>query len=82
MRQSRTSGSVGALGGQLPRATRRAPGKLVQGGCHVETVETLRRDPAGESPARQRLATCREPSVAWFRGDPSCEAYTGSEQAA
>jgi hypothetical protein len=60
----------------------RAPGKLVQGGCHVETAETLRRDPAGERPARQRLATRREPSVAWFRGDPSCEAYTGSEQAA
>jgi len=44
--------------------------------------ETLRRDPAGESPARQRLATSREPSVAWYRGNPSCEAYTGSEQAA
>ena len=34
------------------------------------------------NPARQRLATGREPSVAWFRGDPGCEAYTGSEQAA
>ena len=31
---------------------------------------------------RQRLATSREPSVAWSGGDLGCEAYTGCLQAA
>ena len=43
-------------------------------------TETLRRNPAGESrPAK--AGDQPEPSVAWYGGNPGCEAYTGSVQA-
>ena len=45
-------------------------------------TETFYATPAGESPDRSRLATSRNRVVAWSGGDPGCEAYTESVQAA
>jgi len=45
-------------------------------------TETSLSDPAGESPDPVEVGHQPEPSVAWSGGDPSCEAYTGSVQAA
>jgi len=39
-------------------------------------------DPAGASPEPVKVGDPPEPSVAWLGGDPGCEAYTGSLQAA
>ena len=42
----------------------------------------LLRDPAGESPDRTRLAPIRNRVLRKSGGDPGCEAYTESVQAA
>ena len=46
-----------------------------------ELLETSHCDPSGESPGPVRVGHPPEPSVAWFGGDPGCEAYTGGRQA-
>jgi len=43
--------------------------------------ETLCRDPVGNHSHPAEAGHQPEPSVAWFRSDPGCEAYTGSVQA-
>src|SRR5436190_13909953 len=56
------------------------PGK---GGRDVSVIsETFRRGPAGNQPRPAEVGHQPEPSVAWWRSDPRCEAYTGSVQAA
>ena len=40
-------------------------------------IETFISDPAGESPDPVEVGHQPELSVAWFGGDPGCEAYTG-----
>jgi hypothetical protein len=59
-----------------------APGKAWARRMPCEDMtETLQRNPAGESrPAK--AGDQPEPSVAWFGGNPDCEAYTGSMRAA
>ncbi len=59
-----------------------APGKAWARRMTCRTmIETLRRNPAGQArPAK--AGNQPEPSVAWFGGNPDCEAYTGSMRAA
>ena len=58
-----------------------APGKAWVRRTPCENVtETLLRNPAGQSrPAK--AGDQPEPSVAWYGGNPGCEAYTGSVRA-
>ena len=57
-----------------------APGKAWSGESHVDGNSQC--DPAGGSPAPAEGSHQPEPSVAWARGDPGHEAYTGIMQAA
>ena len=63
-----------------------APGEAWRRGKRCRPMRTSRKPLCGtqrvRNPARQRMATQPEPSVAWWRSDPPCEAYTGSVQAA
>ncbi len=76
----------GALAGTLDDGTgvsaESAPGKAWARRMTCRTmIETLRRNPAGQArPAK--AGNQPEPSVAWFGGNPDCEAYTGSMRAA
>ena len=44
--------------------------------------ETFRRSPAGTQSRPAKVGHQRVPSVAWWRSDPRCEAYTGIAEAA
>ena len=45
-------------------------------------AETFCSNPAGENPVPAKVSHQPEPSVAYCGSNPSCEAYTGSVQAA
>jgi len=62
MRELRTYGSVGALGGKLPRATRIAPSKLGKGGCDI--AETFRSNPIGNQSNLTKRGQQSEASLA------------------
>src|SRR5207245_3557539 len=56
------------------------PGK---GGRDVSAIsETFRGSPAGNQPRPAEVGHQPEPSVAWWRSDPRCEAYRGRVPAA
>jgi hypothetical protein len=60
-----------------------APGEAWERRTSCKSItETSRRDPAGVKTCPAKAGHQPEPSVAWLRGNPHCEAYTGSAQAA
>jgi hypothetical protein len=59
MRETCESGSVGGLGGQPPRPTRLASGKLGKGG-RASNSETFYWNPAGVNPAWQSRASSQK----------------------
>ena len=57
--------------------------KPERGGRDVIVIsETFRRSPAGTQSRPAKVGHQRVPSVAWWRSDPRCEAYTGIAEAA
>ena|SRR2546425_874448 len=67
----------------LPGVVLSAPGKAWEGGKRCKRdLGNLSREPSGEPPRPAEVGHQPAPSVAWWRSDPPCEAYTGSVQAA
>jgi hypothetical protein len=76
MREIRTSGSVGAPGGEPPGATRRAPGKPGSIGKEKSRY-ALKVEIAAQRvkvPSGQRLASRPVASLAWCGSNSGCEA--------
>lgn len=79
MRELRTSGSVGAGGGQPPSATRLcARRSLGEENAQRKEVNAKGRNlstgPSGYESRPAKVGRQPEASLAWWWGDPSCEA--------
>ena len=75
--------STDELRAEADTSAERAPGQAWERRKSCESViETSHRDPAGNQSCPDKAGHQPEPSVAWDRGNPDCEAYTGSAQAA